>query len=193
MRTLKLIEHLSLDGVMQVWPSADFPYGDWTAPFRSPADREAMIAAHGEHFDLLLGRRTYDGWSMYWPKVPRNPMADSINAATKYVVTHRPESLAWGPVVPLGADVVDGIRRLKSQPGRPIIACGSSSLIPVLLEHGLADEVLLAVYPVLLGRGQRLLAHDTPARTFRLVGTTTFPSGIVLSTYQVAEPLPVMR
>jgi dihydrofolate reductase len=85
---------------------------------------------------------------------------------------------------------VEGIRHLKAQPGRPIIACGSSSLVPTLLEHGLVDEVLLAVYPVMLGCGQRILAHGAPARAFQLVGTTTFPSGIVLSTYHVAAPLP---
>lgn len=173
MRTLTLIEHLSLDGVVQVWPSADFPYGDSAAPFRSPADREAMIAVHGEHFDMRLDRRTYDGWSMYWPSVPRNPMGDSINAATENVDTHRPEHLAWVSVVPLGADVADGIRLLKSQPGCPIIACGSASMIPALLEHGMADKVLPAVYPVRPGCRRRLLVHDTPAPALRLVGNTT--------------------
>src|ERR1022692_2707786 len=63
MRKLKSFEHISLDGVIQVRGSGedgDYPYGDWTAPYRSPADRDAILAAHGESFDLLLGRRTYD-------------------------------------------------------------------------------------------------------------------------------------
>jgi dihydrofolate reductase len=82
--------------------------------------REAILAAQGERFDLLLGRRTYDLWSGFWPKAPSSPMADGLNAATKFVVTHRPESLAWGPFEDLGPDIVEGVRRIKSQDGRDL-------------------------------------------------------------------------
>ena len=154
-----------------------------------PAGRVAMLAAHGERFDLLLGRRTYDIWSGFWPKAPSSPMADGLNAATKYVVTHRPESLEWGPFESLGPNIVDGIRRIKSHDGPDLILWGSSTLTSTLLEHGLADEVLLAVYPVLLGTGKRFFAEGTPARSFELVSTQAFPSGIVFSTYNVTGPL----
>ena len=97
MRNLKIIEHISLDGVIQHATDDDFPYSDWTTPYRAPAGRDAILAVQGERFDLLLGRRTYDLWSEYWPKAPSGPMADRLNAATKYVATHRPESLEWGP------------------------------------------------------------------------------------------------
>lgn len=171
MRKLKIIEHMSLDGVIQNSADDDeFPYSDWSAPYRgSPAGREAMLAAHGERFDLLLGRRTYDGWSGFWPKAPSSPMADGLNAASKYVATHRPESLgAWGPFEGVGPGIVEGIRRVKSKAGPDIVPSGSSSLTSTLLEHGLADEVALAVYPVLLGTGKRLFAEGTPARAFEL-------------------------
>ena len=79
MRKLKIIEHISLDGVIQVsGEDGDFPYGDCTAPYRTPAGREALIAAHGGSFDLLLGRRTYDLWSGFWPKAPSSPMARAV-------------------------------------------------------------------------------------------------------------------
>ena len=190
MRKLKIIEHISLDGVIQVsGEDGDFPYGDWTAPYRTPAGREAMLAAHGASFDLLLGRRTYDAWSGYWPKAPSSPMADRLNAATKYVTTHRPESLEWGPFEGLEPNIVEGVRRIKSR-GRPgLILSGSSTLTSTLLEHGLADEVLLAAYPVLLGTGKRFFADGTPARSFELVSTQAMPSGIILSTYKIAGPL----
>ena len=94
MRKLKIIEHFSLDGVIQVSADgSDFPYADWTAPYRTPAGRDAIAAAQGARFDLLLGRRTYDIWSGYWPKAPSSPIADGLNAAKKFVVTHHPESL----------------------------------------------------------------------------------------------------
>lgn len=190
MRKLKLIEHISLDGVIQVsGEDGDFPYGDWTAPYRTPAGRDAMLAAHGERFDLLLGRRTYDAWSGYWPKAPSSPMADRLNAATKFIATHRPESLEWGPFEGLGPDIVEDVRRIKSQDGSGLILSGSATLTSTLLEHGLADEVLLVVYPALLGTGKRFFAERTPARAFELVSTQAMPSGIVLSTYKVAGPL----
>ena len=190
MRKLKIIEHMSLDGVIQhSTDDDDFPYSDWTAPYRTPAGRDAMLAAYGGSFALLLGRRTYDIWSGFWPKAPSSPLAETLNAATKYIATHRPEGLEWGPFVALGPDFVEGIRRLKAQDGPDLILSGSSTLTSTLLEHGLADEVLLAVYPVLLGTGKRFFGEGTPARSFELVSTTAFPSGIIFSTYQVAGPL----
>ncbi len=111
-------------------------------------------------------------------------MADGINAATKYIVTHRPESLEWGPVEGIGPDIVEGIRRIKSQEGPDIILWGSSTLTSMLLEHGLADEVLLIVYPVVLGTGKRFFAEEPRGLAFELVSTKAFPSGSVLSSLQ---------
>lgn len=189
MRTLKIMAHISLDGVIQTTGENDFPYADWTMPYRTPAGRDELLAAQGGHVDLLLGRRTYDMWSGFWPKAPSSPMADSLNAATKFVVTHRPESLEWGPFEGLGPDIVEGVRRIKSQAGPNLILWGSATLTSTLLEHGLADEVLLIVYPVLLGAGKRFFAEGTPPRAFELVSTKAMPSGIIFSAYKVAGPL----
>lgn len=190
MRTIRIIEHISLDGVIQHTADGDgFPYENWTAPYRSSAGREAIVAAQGESFDLLLGRRTYDLWSDFWPKAPSSPMADGLNAARKYVATHRPESLEWGPFESLGPDIVEGVRRIKSQDGPNLILWGSSTLTSMLFNHGLADEVVLAIYPVLLGTGKRFFAEGTPPRSLDLVSAKSMQSGIILSTYKVAGPL----
>ena len=196
MRTLRIFEHISLDGVIQVsggpGEDGDFPYGDWTAPYRTPAGLAMMLAAYGETFDLLLGRRTYDAWSGYWPTA-QGPMADRLNAATKYVVTHRPESLNWGPFEGVGPDLVNGVRRIKAKDGADLILSGSATLTSALLEHGLADEVNLIVYPVLLGTGKRFFADGTPARALALDSTKALPSGIVVNTYKTAGPLQNQR
>jgi dihydrofolate reductase len=190
MRKLKIMEHISLDGVIQHTADDDnFPYIDWNAPYRTPAGRDALFAACGGSFDVLLGRRAYDILSGFWPKAPSSPMADALNAATKYIATHRPESLEWGPFEGLGPDLVEGVRRIKSQDGPDIVLWGSSTLTSRLLEHGLADEVLLFVYPVLLGTGKRFFAEGTPARSFELVSSKALPSGIIISTYKAAGPL----
>ena len=190
MRKLRILEHISLDGVIQVSDEdGGFPCGDWTAPYRTPAGLDAVTAAQGDRFDLLLGRRTYDMWSGYWPEAPGSPMADGLNAATKFVATHRPDSLAWGPYEALGPDIVEDVRRIKTQEGPDPILWGSSTLTSTLLEHWLADGALLIVYPVLLGTGKRLLAEGTPARSLQLRDTNTLASGAMLNTYDVAEPL----
>ncbi len=170
MRKLKIFEHISLDGVIQApgGPNedGDYPYGGWTRAYRDPAGREAVLAAHGEPFDLLLGRRTYDIWSGFWPKAPSSPMAD---ASTPRRNMSRPT----------GRTALNGARSRASgrtssrafaassrTTARDLILWGSSTLTSMLLEHGLADEVLLFVYPVLLGKGKRFFAEGTPPRAF---------------------------
>ncbi len=103
-------------------------------------------------------------------------MADGLNAAIKYIVTHHPETLAWGPFEGVGPDIIEGIRRIKSQDGPDLILSGSSTLTSTLLEHGLAEEVLLVVYPLLLGTGKRFFAEGTRPRAFELVSTKAFPA-----------------
>jgi dihydrofolate reductase len=192
MRKLRIFEHITLDGVIQ--HSADengFAYGDWSIPYRSPAGRDMLIAAYGTGYDLLLGRRTYDSWSGYWPKAPSSPMADGINAAKKYVVTHRPENLEWGPFEAVGPDLVEGVRSIKAADGPDLVLCGSSTLTSTLLEHGLVDELVLTVYPVLLGTGKRFFAEGTPPHTFELLSSQATPTGVLLNRYKVARPLKV--
>lgn len=189
MRALKIIEHMSLDGVIQSSGEDGFPYAEWTAPYRTPAGRDKLLAAHGDRFDLLLGRRTYDIWSGFWPKAPAGGFADRLNAARKYVVTHRPQSLEWGPVEAVGPDLVEGVKRIKSQDGPTLVLSGSSTLTSTLLAHGLADELLLIVYPAMLGTGKRLFADGTPARSFELVSTDTTPTGAILASYRYVGAL----
>jgi dihydrofolate reductase len=193
MRKLKLVEHISLDGVIQLsdgpGKDAEFPYGDWTAPYRSPAGLAMLLEHYGEQFDLVLGRRTYDLWSGFWPKAPQSPMADRLRAARKYVVTHRPESLDWGPFEGIGPDIVDGVRRIKAEDGPDLVLAGSCSLTSAVLEYQLADEMLLVVSPVLLGKGKRILAEGTPARAFALESTQTTPTGILINRYKAAGAL----
>ena len=192
MRKIRIIEHISLDGVIQApgGPNEDgYPHGGWAVPHHDDAAGEAIAEGQGEAFDLLLGRRTYDIFGGYWPKAKKSPMADSLNAATKYVATHRPDSLGWGPVEDLGPDIVEGVRRIKAKDGPDLIVWGSSTLTPVLLEHGLADEVLLLVFPVLLGTGKRFFSNGTPPRELALVSTKAVSSGVVISTYRPSGPL----
>ncbi len=186
MRKIRIFAHISLDGVMDgvIEPGEDHAYGGWTVPYRSPAGLAALVEAQGAYFDLLLGRRTYDAWSTFWPTAGKSPMADGLNAATKYVATHRPQGLEWGPVKDLGADVMAGVRAIKSNDGPDLIVWGSSTLTSLLFGQGLVDEVTLIVYPVLLGRGRRFFSGDIDPRELALIGTKATPTGVLISTYR---------
>ena len=191
MRKLKIILHISLDGVVQMTsgPDGDFPYGDWTAQYRSPAGLQVVNELYGKSCDVLFGRRTYDSMASFWPKAPKTPMADRLNAATKYVVTHSPESLEWGPFEAIGSDLVESVRRIKAKKGPELIVTGSSTLIPVLLDHGLADEVVLLVNPIVLGKGKRFFEGGSLPRGFALGSSMALPSGILVNIYKIIPTL----
>lgn len=192
MRKISIIEHISLDGVIQA-PGGpdeepDYAYGGWAVPHFDAAVGAAIDDVHGKKFDLLLGRRTYDIFAGYWPK-QSGPMADSLNTATKYVVTHRPDSLDWGPVEDVGTDVVKGIRGIQSKDGPQLIVWGSSTLTPLLLGHGLADETLLLVFPVMLGTGKRIFSNKAAPRELALISTQAAASGVLINRYRPVGPL----
>jgi len=182
MRKVRIFEHISLDGVIE--HGEEYAYGAWTAPYRTPAGLQALLDAQGASFDLLLGRRTYDIWAGFWPKAGNSPIANGLNAATKYVATHRPDSLEWGPVGDLGADIMEGVRGVKSKDGPDLIVWGSSTLTSVLLEQGLVDEVLLLVYPILLGRGKRFFSDSADPRELAFVSTKVTSTGVLMNTYR---------
>jgi len=182
MRKIRIFEHISLDGVIE--HDDGYEYGAWTAPYRSPEGMAVLLKTQGTGFDLLLGRRTYDLWADYWPKAGNHPMANALNTATKYVGTHRPDRLEWGPVGDLGEDVIGNIRALKAKDGPDLLVWGSSTLTSVLLGQGLVDEVVLIVYPVLLGRGKRLFSDAVDARELALISTKATPTGVLINTYR---------
>jgi dihydrofolate reductase len=187
MRKIRIFEHTSLDGVIQPGgpnENSEYAHGGWMAPYRSAEGATAVAESQGENFDLLLGRRTYDIFARYWPKAEKGPIADGLNAATKYVATHSSDSLEWGPVKDLGADIMEGVRGVKSKDGPDLIVWGSSTLTSVLLKEGLVDEVLLLVYPILLGRGKRFFSDSADPRELALVSTKAASSGVLMNTYR---------
>lgn len=187
MRKIRIFEHISLDGVIE--HDGDYIYGAWTTPYRSPEGAAMLLEAYGTNFDIMLGRHTYDIFSSYWPNAGNFPMANAINAATKYVATSRPDSLAWGPVQYLGEDTIETIRELKTADGPDIIVIGSSTLTAVLLNEGLADEIVLITYPVLLGKGKRLLTDTIGAQELTFVESKSTPTGLLINTYRYVGAL----
>ncbi|MGV9576302.1 dihydrofolate reductase family protein [Streptomyces sp. NPDC003509] len=195
MAKLTLTTFVSLDGVMQApgGPDEDttggFEYGGWMVPF---AD-DGLGAFINEVFDrsgaYLLGRRTYDIFSSYWPEVtdPQDPVAARLNTLPKHVVSRTLTAPEWENTTVVRGDVPAEVARLKEQTAEGELQIhGSGTLAQFLLPHGLIDEVNLIVHPVYLGSGRRLFADGGEPTAFELTGARTTGSGIAIHTYRPA-------
>ena len=192
MRKLIVPAFISLDGVMQApgGPQEDtsggFAHGGWVWPYADETD-EVMGGVFKRQFELLLGRRTYDIFAAYWPHVaedaPHRGIADAFNGTTKHVATHHPDTLAWRNSRALGPDAVAAVRGLKHSNGPDLVTQGSSDLVHQLLATDLVDELLMLVYPLLLGRGKRLFDERSQAFAFRLEESKATPRGVLVNRY----------
>lgn len=201
MRKIVTGAFISLDGVMQApgGPEEDtsggFTLGGWTVPYWDEVMHGAMGEIFAAHFDLLLGRKTYDIFAGHWPRVEHDAKAKGydegtsmigkrFDAVTKFVATHRPESLAWKNSRGLGPDVAATLRELKKEDGPILLTQGSTELIQLLLQHDLVDELRLLVFPVVLGKGKRLFGSGAVPAAFALKKSVVSKSGVVIATYE---------
>ncbi|HEY4191438.1 MAG TPA: dihydrofolate reductase family protein [Mesorhizobium sp.] len=193
MRTIKASTFISLDGVMQAPggpeedPVAGFKFGGWTVPFwNEDGMDDIMDDIFSKPYDLLLGRKTYDIFADYWPRHADNPIGEQFNAATKYVATSSPDTLAWQNSRPLGNDIIGALRELKKQDGPDLLLQGSSQLAHALFASDLIDKFTLLVFPVLLGKGKRLFDDKAMPVTLRQTRSHTSSSGVFSATYERA-------
>ncbi|RJT39226.1 dihydrofolate reductase [Mesorhizobium waimense] len=189
MRKIIAATFVSLDGVMQAPggpdedPVGGFKFGGWTFHYFDEVAGAAMDEIFSKPFALLLGRRTYDIFAAYWP-YQKDPIADAFNPATKYVATHRPDSLTWQNTKSLGPDIVATLRRLKQEDGPDLLIQGSGNLIQTLLANGLIDEIRLMIFPLVLGKGKRLFGDDAMPAAFKLIKSQASTTGVIMATYE---------
>jgi len=138
-------------------------------------------------FELLLGRRTYDIFAAYWPRVPADAasrtIADRFNSVPKHGATHRSDPLDWQHSQALAGDLADAIRALKQQDGATLLTWGSADMVRQLLATGLVDELRFLIYPVVLGRGKRLFGDNAQASAFTLAHSNSTPGGVLITRY----------
>ncbi len=192
MRRLTGAVFQSLDGVMQAPggpeedPTSGFRFGGWVQPLWGENMGPFEDVIMGD-YDLLLGKRTYDIFSGYWPHNQDNPIGAKFQAINKYVLTHSGEPLAWENSHKLsGETAADAVAELKQSEGRDLLIQGSSTLYPPLLSARLIDHLVLITFPVLLGTGKSIF--DGSVEPSRLTLTDSFVSktGVVIATYEPA-------
>jgi dihydrofolate reductase len=193
---MRLAPHtfLSLDGVMQSPgnrnedPDGPFEYGGWQFAYGDQEVGATVVGWFEKAEAFLLGRKTYQIFSGYWPSVtdPDNPIAATLNALPKYAASTTLESVEWAHSSLLGTDIPSAVARLKAQPGGELQVHGSGDLARTLIDQDLVDEYRLLYYPLHLGTGKRLFQDGVRAGALRLVSSTTTSAGVVVATYEPA-------
>jgi dihydrofolate reductase len=169
-------ELVSLDGVAE---KPDGFFTDWDDAM--DANLAAVIASQDA---VILGRRSYDEWSEFWPGSDIEPFATFINAVRKHVVTSTPLSREWANASVVDGDPVEFVKALKGQPGGDIGVHASISVARTLIAAGAVDEIRLVIAPTIAGSGRRLL-DDLPAVRLETVRSTTSPTGYLMVDYAV--------
>ena len=180
-------ENLSLDGVIQD-PAGDegFQRGGWVGRVgdrgREQAAQVLLEEALGTEA-MLLGRRSYEFLAARWPS-RTGELADRLNSKPKYVVSSTLQDPAWNNTTVLKGNVVNEVSKLKQQLVGDIVVPASFQLVRTLLEHDLADELRLMIYPVVLGAGERLFGETSDKKPLRLISTRTVGNDLAYLTYQ---------
>jgi dihydrofolate reductase len=186
------VTNVTLDGVMQAParpdedPRGGFEHGGWGAPYAAMAEAGERMANMGA---FLFGRRTYEDFYRVWPKRAESPYSAVLNNTRKYVAsTTLEEPLPWMNSTLLTGDVAEAVTKLKAENDKDFVIFGSGELVQSLMRRSVVDEYVVLIHPLVLGSGRRLFTDGGAPATLGLVDSKTTSTGVVIATYQPAEP-----
>lgn len=143
---------------------------------------------------IIMGRKSFEAMAPYWPTAT-GPFAAPMNEIPKAVFTQKGfrgfdpgheapvTAISWAQTRIFDGDLAEGIRELKAESGKPIVAIGGAEFMQNLIETGLVDEYLLAVHPVALGSGLPIFSGLSKSLYLKLVDVKCFPGGVTAHTY----------
>jgi dihydrofolate reductase len=189
MGRIVISENITLDGVVEDPSGVEgFRLGGWVGRVgdrgREEAARVLLDEALGAEAQLF-GRRTYEFLAARWPS-RSGELADRLNRMPKYVVSSTLEDPGWNNTTILKGDVVSEVSKLRQSLNGEIVVAGSLQLVHMLMEHDLADELRLMVYPVVLGAGNRLFGETSDKKSMRRLDTRTVDD-LAYLTYEVVR------
>lgn len=188
MRKIIVATFMSMDGVLQSPggpeedPTNGFRWGGWQFSYRDEEADKALGKLFTNPFDLLLGRRTYEIFSAYWP-YQNDEIAALFNSVNKYVVATTPIDTSWTKSHLISKDVVNELKKLKAQEGPDLLVHGSGKLVQTMLANRLVDVLHTFIYPLTLGKGKRLFEEGTPTQEWQVTGAVVGPTGVICATY----------
>ena len=194
MAKIKVVESVSLDGVMQAPGATDedprggFAYGGWAWSYHDEVQARVMGADMAREGGMLLGRRTYEGLMRAWAGRDDNPFTPVLEGRRKYVASRTlREPLPWKNSTLLAGDATSAVRELKASALEDeLVVLGSGELVRALLPAGLIDELKLLIHPLALGSGTRLFPADGTRLPFTLADSVPTTTGVVIATYRAA-------
>jgi len=194
MRKIVAVVSLTLDGVMQAPGRKDedtrgsFRHGGWAGPYFDSVMLKTMGEGMSQGAPMLFGRRTYEDFHKVWPARTDNPFSKVLDEGQKYVASRTlREPLPWQNSTLLTGEAAETVARLKQEPGKDVVVLGSGELLQALLRHGLVDQLVLSIHPLVLGPGRRLFDTGGERREFRLVRSVPTTTGVVIATYEPAR------
>ena len=184
MRKITACEFVTLDGVIQNEENDGdgFKWSGWFFPFADEVTGAVVQERLAKNVDLLLGRKTFDGWETYWPT--HSNFWPNVMTATKYVASNTRTSSDWQPSVFLSDDLAEKVRELKQTDGPDIQVFGSADMLRTLFKADLIDALELMIIPVTLGQGKRLFQDGTIPAAFKVTSSQVGPKGIICATYE---------
>jgi len=175
---------MTLDGVIQNEENDGdgFKYGGWFFPYADEVTGAVVQERLAKQVDLLLGRKTFDGWETFWPT--HSNFWPNVMTATKYVASNTRDSSDWQPTVFLSGDLAKKVRQLKQMDGPDLHVFGSANMLQTLFKSDLVDALELMTIPVTLGSGKRLFQDGTIPASFKVTSGQVAPKGIIIATYE---------
>ena len=173
---------ITVDGVVE-------EPGHWQETFDEDMGA-AMQTMMADIDTILLGRVTYQYWEPYWSNFDTNSpdaeYANFINNTPKYVVSKTLDNVKWGKFnnATQIKDLVEGISKLKEQPGKTIGVQGSSTLVDSLMQNDLLDELTLVIHNVAAYNGARLFKDGGKLKRLDLIDVRPTRSGVIIARYQ---------
>ena len=185
---------VTLDGVYQApgGPQEDtrggFEHGGWSFPFGDDDFGRFISEVFGSAGAFLLGRRTYDIFASFWPKVtdPADPVAGKLNALPKYVASSTLTDPEWAGTTVVGGDLAKEVTALKERTDGELQVHGSGALVQSLLALDLVDTLHLLTFPVVLGSGRRFFTEGAVPTKFRHAGGSVTAAGVSIQSYDLA-------
>lgn len=194
MRKLIMKMSMSIDGFV----SGPNNENDWVFKTSDEESKAWVLNKFRETGLIIMGRKSYESMSTYWPTAagpfaaPMNeiPKAmftkkgfNGINPATATTAEQAAAVASWAAARIFDGDLADGIRELKAEPGKPIMAIGGAGFMQSLIENELIDEYHLAIHPVALGSGLPIFSKVTIPLYLKLAEVKSFPGGAMLASY----------
>jgi dihydrofolate reductase len=190
--------NVSVDGVMQGLggPEEDrrggFERGGWAMPYFDE-ETAALIGQVYQRADaFLFGRRTYEVFAGSWgtgswgANQGDNPISVALNTRPKYVASTTLIDPQWADTTVLSGDVAAAVGELKAKPGGELQVVGSLSVVRLLLDNDLVDEIILLTAPVVVGQGTRLFPDSGPDLALELVESRATANGVTMQVYRTA-------